>query len=222
MEFKAAVGSRRTVRRFEPDRPVEKAKIRAILEAAAQQSQHGNAQLVRKAVVVTKGETPDAIRDALIDALYNQPQAAAAPVAIVWVQDMSGWNQNREKVRALLDARPPAEGWEADFADSGLAPEDLVIHPDTNSAFTEWLTSFECGLAVGSALLAAVDAGLGTGLITGRREEIRKMFDMPASCTPTQVQLVGYAAQVREPGPTRPRPGFDELYFADTWGRPLT
>ncbi len=135
MEFKATVGSRRTVRRFEPDRPVEKAKIQKILEAARLQSQHGNAQLVRKAVVVTKGETPDDVRNGLIDALYSQPQAAQAPVAIVWVQDMSGWNQNREKVRALLDATPAGGGLgERDFADSGLAPEDLVIHPDTNNA----------------------------------------------------------------------------------------
>jgi nitroreductase len=206
MEFADVVGARRTVRDFLPDRPVEKEKIRRILEAARLQSQHRNAQLVRKAIVVTKGETPDVIRNGLIDALYGQPQAAQAPVAIVWVQDMAGW---KPIVEHLLHNVP------------GLNPDDVVVHANAKPEFTEWLTSFECGLAVGSALLAAVNEGLGTGLITGRREEIRKLFGMPERCTPTQVQLLGYPSG--DPGPAAGRfhPEFDQLYFADTWGRPL-
>jgi nitroreductase len=206
MEFSDVVGSRRTMRGFQPDRPVEKEKVRRILEAARLQSQHRNAQLVRKAIVVTKGETSDATRNGLIDALYNQPQASQAPVAIVWVQDMAGW-------------RPIVENLLTNVA--GLNPDDVVVHADAKPEFTEWLTSFECGLAVGSALLAAVDEGLGTGLITGRREEIRKLFGMPETCTPTQVQLLGYATEETGPGGARFRPEFDDLYFADTWGNAL-
>jgi nitroreductase len=206
MEFGDVVGHRRTIRDFHPDRPVEKEKIRRILEAARLQSQHRNAQLVRKAIVVTKGETPDPLRNGLIDALYGQPQAVRAPVAIVWVQDMAGW-------------RPIVENLLHNVV--GLNPDDVVVHADAKPEFTEWLTSFECGLAVGSALLAAVDEGLGTGLITGRREEIRKLFGMPETCTPTQVQLLGYAPEETGTGGARFRPDFDELYFADTWGNPL-
>ncbi|HEX3828985.1 MAG TPA: nitroreductase family protein [Sporichthyaceae bacterium] len=229
MEFKETVGNRRTIRYFQPDRPVEKAKVQKILEAARLQSQHGNAQLVRKAVVVTKGETPDDVRNGLIDALYNQPQAAQAPVAIVWVQDMSGWKPFKENLMNLMKANalPTGYGWSEDFIDNTdnavLATEDFNISVNPNPHFAEWLTSFECGLAVGSALLAAVDEGLGTGLITGRREEIRKLFNMPETCTPTQVQLVGYAAENLDGGGggACPRPDFGDLYFADTWGNAL-
>ncbi|MGQ0844216.1 MAG: nitroreductase family protein [Sporichthyaceae bacterium] len=224
MEFKEAVGTRRTIRYFQPYRPVEKAKIQKILEAARLQSQHGNAQLVRKAVVVTKGETPDDIRGGLVDALYNQPQAAQAPVAIVWVQDMAGWKPLRENYVQLVEtlALPSSYGWTEEFIDSTvLQTEEFNAAVSANAQFGEWLTAFECGLAVGSALLAAVDEGLGTGLITGRREEIKKLFNMPDSVTPTQVQLVGYAAENLDGGGARPRPDFGDLYFADTWGNPL-
>jgi nitroreductase len=222
MEFKEAVGTRRTIRYFQPDVPVEKEKVQKILEAARLQSQHGNAQLVRKAVVITKGETPDDIRDGLIDALYNQPQAAQAPVAIVWVQDMAGWKPVKENLLRMMRARalPTGEGWsEESIGDTVLTADDVEAHE--TPGFAEWLTSFECGLAVGSALLAAVDEGLGTGLITGRREEISKLFNMPKSCTPTQVQLVGYVAEDHDAGGARPRPDFGDLYFRDTWGNPM-
>lgn len=223
MEFKEVVGTRRTIRYFQAYRPVEKEKIQKILESARLQAQHGNAQLCRKAVVVTKGETPDEIRDGLIDALYNQPQASQAPVAIVWVQDMSGWEPFKENLMQLLDAQvlSSSYGWSEEFIDNTVLKigDFNVLAGDRR--FAEWLTAFECGLAVGSALLTAVDEGLGTGLITGRREEIRKLFGMPEHVTPTQIQLVGYAAESRDGGGARPRPDFGNMYFEHTWGNSM-
>ena len=223
MEFKEAVGLRRTIRYFQPYRPVEKEKVQKILEAARLQSMHGNAQLVRRAVVVTKGETPDDVREELIDALYNQPQAAQAPVAIVWVQDMDGWATFRDNLKALVDAQvlSSSYGWNDEFIDNTLVRTADFNPVAGDRRFAEWLTAFECGLAVGAALLAATDEGLGTALVTGRREEIRKLFDMPDSCTPTQVQLVGYAAESIDGGGQRPRPDFSKLYFEHTWGNPM-
>src|ERR1700710_759483 len=160
MEFKEVVGARRTNRHFQPDRAVEKARIQRVLEAARRQSQHGNAQLVRKAVVVTKGETPDAVRNGLIDALYNQPQALQAPVAIIWVQDMDGWQPVKENLLALraVGVLGNSYGWSEEPTDTaGSKPADLNVAANPDARFAEWLTSFECGLAVGSALLAATD-----------------------------------------------------------------
>jgi hypothetical protein len=45
---------------------------------------------------VTKGEAPDDVREALIEAIYNQPAAVQAPVHIVWTIDMSGWDHLRD------------------------------------------------------------------------------------------------------------------------------
>lgn len=223
MEFKEAVGSRRTIRFFKPYKPVEKEKIQKILEAARLQSQHGNASALRKAVVVTKGEVAEETREALIAALYNQPAAVQAPVHIYWTIDMSAWDGLRGTLLELLDLRAltPSYGWSEQFID------DIVMKtPDFNvmagdERFAEWLSAIECGLAMGSALLAAVDEGLGTSLLTGKRDELRKILGMPEKTTVTQVQIVGYPAESAEAGGQRPRPEFESLYFDGTWGKPL-
>ena len=223
MEFKQAVGNRRTIRYFKSWQPVEPEKIQKILEAARLQCQHGNAQLTRKAVVIERGKAPDDVRDELVDAFYNQPQAQQAPVFIVWTMDMSGWDALRENLQDLIKVRAlnSTHGWSNEFIETAVMP-----NPDFNvmagdRVFAEWLSSFECGLAVGSALLAAVDEGLGTALVTGRRDQIRKILGMPDHVTPTQIQLVGYSAESPSAGGARPRPDFESLYFDGAWGKPL-
>jgi nitroreductase len=220
MEFKQAVGNRRSIRYYLPYRPVEKDKVQTILEAARLQSQHGNVQEIRRAVVVTKGETPDDVREGLIDALYNQPAAVQAPVMIVWAIDMSGWDGLKDGLLDLIrvKALTSSYGWSEQFVD-----EVVLQTPDFNvmagdRTFAEWLSAIETGLAIGSALLAAVDEGLGTQLLTGRRDQIRELLGMPEHVTPAQIQIVGYPAENPDAGGPRPRPPFESLYFADRWG----
>jgi nitroreductase len=236
MEFRKVVGSRRSTRYYKPYQPVEKSKIQAILEAARLQSNHGNASDIRKAVVITKGETPDPIRNALIEALYNQPQAAQAPVMIVWCCDMSGWQMIKPRLMELIKvgALNSSYGWSEEFIDnvvmktpdfnvcSYLLEEKATgtgVSPD--EVFAKWLSSFECGLAVGSALLAAVDEGLGTQLLTGNRDKIRETLGMPADVTPTQIQILGYPAESADCGGQRPRPAYESLYYNGKWGEAL-
>ncbi|MBV8770728.1 MAG: nitroreductase family protein [Deltaproteobacteria bacterium] len=223
MEFKQAVGNRRTIRYFKSWQPVEPAKIQSILEAGRLQSQHGNAKLIRKAVVVERGKTPDEVRDALIDALYNQPQVQQAPVYIIWAIDMSGWDSLRDALRELIDVRAlnSTHGWSREFIESSVLPNPDFNVKAGDKVFAEWLSAFECGLAVGSALLAAVDEGLGTALVTGRRAQIRNILDMPECVTPAQVQLVGYPAESPNAGGQRPSPPFEDLFFSGKWGVPL-
>lgn len=223
MEFKQAVGNRRTIRYFKSWQPVEPEKIQKILEAARLQSQHGNAQSTRKAVVIERGKTPDKVRDAMVDALYNQPQAQQAPIFIVWSIDMSGWSELRQNLQELIKVRAlnSTHGWSNQFIEDVVMPTADFNVLAGDKVFAEWLSSFECGLAVGSALLAAVDEGLGTSLVTGRRAQIREILGMPEHVTPTQIQLVGYPAESEEAGGARPRPEFESLYFEGTWGKPL-
>ncbi len=223
MEFKQAVGNRRTIRYFKSWQPVEPDKIQAILEAARLQSQHGNAKLIRKAVVIERGKTPDDVRQALIDAMYNQPHAQQAPVFIVWAIDMSGWESLRGALTELIEVRAlnSTHGWSREFIETAVIPNADFNVMAGDHVFAEWLSAFECGLAVGSALLAAVDAGLGTALVTGRRAQIRQILDMPEYVTPTQVQLVGYPAESPDAGGQRPSPPFEKLYFSGKWGVPL-
>lgn len=222
MEFKQVVGNRRTIRYFRSWQPVEPEKIQKILEAARLQSQHGNAKLIRKAVVIERGKTPDDIRDGLIDALYNQPQVQQAPVFIIWTIDMSGWENLRDVLLELMDARAlnSTHGWSTEFVDSVVMKTADFNVLAGDRTFAEWLSAFECGLAVGAALLAAVDEGLGTALVTGRRAQMREILGMPDYVTPTQIQLVGYPAESANAGGQRPSPAFESLYFDGKWGVP--
>jgi nitroreductase len=224
LTFKQAVGNRRSIRFFKPYQPVEKAKVQKILEAARLQSQHGNACLIRKAVVVHRDETDPETFRGLCEALYNQPAAAQAPCHIYWTIDMAGWDVLKDSLLQLLDvgALTSSYGWSEQFID------DIVLKtPDFNvmagdRTFAEWLSAIEMGMAMGSALLAAVDEGLGTALLTGQRARIGELLGMPAdTCTVAQIQLVGYPAEGTEAGGQRPRPDFESLYFDGRWGNPL-
>jgi nitroreductase len=171
--------------------------------------------------VVTKGETDDAIRDELVDALYNQPQAAQAPVHIVWAIDMSGWENLRENLLQLIDisALTSSYGWSEQFVEETVLKTGDFNVLAGEATFAEWLTTIEMGLAIGSALLAAVDEGLGTQLLTGRRDQMRELFNMPEHVTPAQIQIVGYPSE--DPKAGGQRPPFEDLYFADTWGNSI-
>lgn len=223
LTFKRAVGSRRSIRFFKPYQPVEKAKVQKILEAARLQSQHGNASLIRKAVVIYRDETDPDVFQGLVEALYNQPAARQAPCHIYWTIDMSGWESLRPALLQLMDvgALTSSYGWSEQFID-----EIVLKTPDFNvmageRVFAEWLSAIEMGMAMGTALLAAVDEGLGTGLLTGQRARIGELLGTPEDTTVAQIQLLGYPAESADAGGQRPRPDFEELYFEGRWGNPV-
>lgn len=222
--FKRAVGGRRSVRFFKPYQPVDKAKVQKILEAARLQCCHGNAQLVRKAVVIYRDETDPELFASLCEAMYNQPQAAQAPVHIYWTIDMTGWEVLKDNLMGLIDvgALTSSYGWSEQFVDEIVlkTPDFNVLAGDRQ--FAEWLSAIEMGLAIGTALLAAVDEGLGTALLTGQRARIGELLGMPEGTTVSQIQLLGHPAEGPETGGQRPRPDFGELYFEGTWGNPLS
>jgi len=223
LTFKEAVGQRRSIRYYKPWQPVEREKIQKVLEAARLQSCHGNAGQIRKAVVVYRDETDPEVFAGLVDALYNQPQAVQAPVHIYWTIDMGGWEHLRDNLKGLIDtgALTSSYGWSEQFID-----EIVLKTPDFNVMagelrFAEWLSAIETGLGIGTALLAAQDEGLGTQLLTGKRQQMADLLGIPDTATVAQIQILGYAAEGIEAGGQRPRPEFEDLYFDGQWGRAL-
>ncbi|MDV6244878.1 nitroreductase family protein [Rhodococcus opacus] len=223
MEFKQVVGDRRAIRFFKPYQPVEKEKIQVILEAARLQCAQANIHQLRKAVVLTRGETPDDVFDGIVNALHNQTMAQLAPVIIVWSVDMSAWENMREGLMELIEvgALNSVQGWTEQKVDEGVlkTPEFNVLMGDRH--FGEWLSAIEAGLGIGSAVLAAVDEGLGSVLASGDRDAMRPILGMPDHVTPAQLQLVGYPAEDAKAGGQRPRAPFESLFFEHRWGNPL-
>jgi hypothetical protein len=89
----------------------------------------------------------------------------------------------------------------------------------SDPARTLMIMALEVGQAVAHALLAAVDEGLGTCLVSLQRETARRILGCPESWTLMWVQLLGYPAESPEAGGQRPRPPFEEAYFEGRYGQ---
>ena len=86
MEFKQVVGNRRSIRFFDPDKPVEREKIQTILETARLASSAVNAHWLRAIVVERDKIPPEKL------AMLKTPVAALtldlAPVHIYFFVDL--------------------------------------------------------------------------------------------------------------------------------------
>jgi nitroreductase len=87
MEFKQVIGLRRSIRYYQPYRPVERAKVQTILEAARLCSQAINSNWA-KAIVVNRDDMAPEDREAL-KVPTTTAQLDMAPAWIFWYGDMA-------------------------------------------------------------------------------------------------------------------------------------
>ena len=118
MEFQEVVGTRRSIRFFDPDRPVEQEKIQKILEAMLRASCAVNAHWL-KAVVVKRDDIP--LEE--LEKMKNPVQAnviALAKVHIYLYADLSVVNRVKgARLKQLFDVGVMAasHGWSHKFVD---------------------------------------------------------------------------------------------------------
>lgn len=220
MELKEAIGTRRSIRFFDPDRPVEREKIQKMLEAARLASCAVNAQWQRAIVGFRDNLTPEQLNG------LKTPVAALnvelAPVHIHWFNDLSTVNRIKgSRLRDLVDvgALAPTHGWSHTFVDEFVYPQ--ILEPFTGSPAYPAHSSFDVGGAVTQALLTGVDEGLGVCLVTLNAQTLRQVFKIPDEWMPLMTILVGYPAESSDGGGQRPRPAFEELYFEGEYGNPF-
>jgi len=221
VEFKQVIGRRRSIRFFEPDRPVEREKIQSILEAARLASCAVNAFWLR-AIVVERDKLPKGKLDQL-----KTPVAALtldlAPLHIYFFCDLGVVNRIKgERLKELVDvgALAPTHGWSHKFVDDLVYPHLLKPLTENREAYIA-AAAGDCGGAIHMALLTAFDEGLGACLNTPNPPLVRRVFDVPDDWIPLWVMLVGYAAESWEAGGQRPRPPFEELFFEGDPGTPF-
>lgn len=221
MEFKEVVGRRRSIRFFQPWRPVEREKIQTILEAARLASCAVNAHWLR-AVVVERDKMPRETLDTL-----KTPVSAVnlelAPVHIYFYADLGILDRVKgSRLKELVDvgALAPSHGWSHRFVDEFVWPQ--VLEPMTkNLGQYSVAAAADCGVAICQALLCAFDEGLGACLSAFNAEIAKKAFAIPDDWIPIYVMLVGYPAESWEAGGQRPRPPFEELYYEGKVGNPF-
>jgi len=220
MEFKEVIGRRRSIRFFEPDRPVEREKIQKMLEATRLASCAVNAQWARAIV---------AFRDDLSEDQLNRLKTPVAnlnvdmaPVHIHFFNDLGIVNRIQgSRLRELVDvgALAPTHGWSHKFVDEFVYPQ--ILRPMTQGPGYPIMSTFDVGQAAAQAALCGVDEGLGVCWVTLNGAVLKEVFKTPDDWVPLCTLLVGYPAESWDGGGQRPRPPFEELYFEGEYGKPF-
>jgi nitroreductase len=220
MEYQELIGSRRSIRFFDPKRPVEQEKIQKILEACLIASCAVNAHWLR-AIVVKRDDIP---KEAL-EKLKTPVQATViqlAPVHIYFYADLGVVNRVKgTRLRQLLDvnALSSSHGWSAKFVDEVVYPQ--ILKPLTESPYYSVMAAFDCGVAACQGLLMAFEQGLGACLTAFTAPVIGEITKPPAEWFPLYQLNIGYSLESREAGGQRPRPAFAEQYFLGKYGNPF-
>lgn len=218
MEFKQIIGRRRSIRYFQPWRPVERGKIQAMLEAALLASRGMNVPIV-KAIVAYRDQLTQEERDSL-----KTPTASVefdlAPVYILWYHNLEARMAGVVHFKPptvpsgfLLDAGAfsPALGWSRRYLTEVILPE--VLLPPGSDPRGQRGGNVDAAMAMEQALLCAFDEGLGACLVPFDEEGAQRVFGVPDIWEPVLAMLVGYPAESWEAGGQRPRPPFEEIFF---------
>ena len=221
MELKEVIGRRRTIRYFQPYRPVEREKIQIMLEAARLASCAVNATFM-KAVVVFRDDLDRETLDALktpVSALNIE----LAPVQIYCYCDMNAYIGAQGRLKKLVDvgALNVTHGWSHKFVDEFVWPNILKPLAGSKDPGVTASAASDCGIAMCQAMLAGVDEGLGVCLSAFQPQVIAKVIEPPPEWIPIFVLLVGYPAESWEAGGQRPRPPIEEIYFEGKYGKPF-
>ncbi|HWQ28565.1 MAG TPA: nitroreductase family protein, partial [Dehalococcoidia bacterium] len=213
MEVKEVIGRRRTIRFFLPFRPVERAKIQKMLEAARHASCVGNVMNVRAIVIWKEKASPELIRAITPPLGYQQMQTA--PVFILWYNETAAYEVNKwiNDLHQLAETRRIGSDVEATKAqiEKGLRPafsaswRQMAVAP---------LAYMDIGQAIAQATLVAYDEGLSTCCMSSPRlEQIGKLLNLPETAVPVCLQAVGYSAESWEAGGQTLKPPFETLFF---------
>ena len=222
MEFKQVLGNRRSIRYFEPDKPVEKEKIQTMLEAANRASRSGNIDYWKALVVYRDdldAETLDALRVPTTTADLD-----LAPVQIYFFADCSyadpaNFRKNLKEL-VTLGALNPSHGWSDAYVDENVVGQ-IITPMLSDPAVVGWMGTIETGLAIASAMLTCVDEGLGCCLHAVNMETAKQVFKYPDHWIPCWTLLVGYPAEDPLTGGQRPREPYEETAFWGSFENPM-
>jgi nitroreductase len=219
MEFKEVIGRRRSIRYFDPNRPVEDEKIQVMLEAANRSSRSINADYI-KAVVVKRDEIdPDTLEQ--LKTPTTQVSTDLAPVYIFFYGDMTYGDRAQESLKELVEvgALNASHGWSPAYVDEVVYAQ--VLRPLlSDPALAGWMCTVECGLAINQAMLAGVDEGLGVCLHAFNVALAKDLLKIPDTWIPMWMLLVGYPAESPEAGGQRPRRPLSQHFFRGQYGTP--
>jgi nitroreductase len=223
VELKEVLGWRRSIRFYLPYRPVERAKVEKMLEAARRASCVGNVNNTR-AIVVWRDQASPELMKALTPPLGYQ-QMQTAPCFIVWYSDAEAYEIDQwiGSLKKLADMRRLGADAEEtkQLIEKSLRP---IFTPVWKQAAEAPLAFMDLGQAVAQATLVAYDEGLGTCLMSSPMmvKRLEKLLKLPETATIVCIMSVGYPAESREAGGQTCKAPFESLFYEMEYGRPMS
>ena len=216
-----ALGNRRSIRYFDADRPVERWKIEAMLQAARFASCQGNINCT-EAIVLRKDECD--VWEELEECVsgFNVQIIDQCSHLIIWLTNLNAWYGRAVdgiSTVSLAGGTTKYHGWNYEFSMTQTIPR-LMSFPTER---TEMLLRFESGQAVANAIAAGVGLGLGNVLVAFGRKPggVEKAFGLPPHYRFTWGHAVGYPLESADAGGQRPRLKLDRLFHENAFGRPF-
>ncbi len=221
MDYKQLLGRRRTIRFFLPFRPVERAKVQKMLEAARRSSCVGNVNNTR-GIVIWKEDASEKLIKAITPPLGYQ-QMQTAPCFILWYHDTAAYEI--EKWIGDLNNLAETRRIGTDVAET-KGDIERVLRPIFGATWQQMavapLAYMDVGNAVCQALLMAYDEGLGVCLMSSPRlEQVGALLKLPETAVPMCLMAVGYPAESWEAGGQTVKAPFDSLFHEGEYGKPF-
>jgi len=215
-----AIGNRRSIRYFDPERTVEDWKIQTMLQAGRLASCQGNINATEAIVVTKDSDLWDEIEECISG--FNVQIINQSSHLIFWLTNLNAWygraNDGLSSL-ALSGALTKYHGWNYEFTMTQTVPR-LMSFPTER---TEILLRFETGQAVGQALLAGTSLGVGSILCAFGRKPggVEKAFGLTPNLKFTWGHAVGYPLEDAKAGGQRVRLKFNKLFHKGAYGVPL-
>jgi nitroreductase len=214
-----AIGNRRSIRYYDPERTVEDWKIQTILQAGRLASCQGNINATEAIVVTKDSDLWDEIEECVSG--FNVQIINQSSHLIFWLTNLNAWYGRANdglSTLALSGALTKYHGWNYEFTMTQTVPR-LMSFPTER---TEMLLRFESGLAVSQAMLAATSLGVGNILIAFGRKPggVEKAFGLPPHYKFTWGHALGYPLEDPKGGGQRVRLKFEKLFHKGAYGTP--
>ena len=200
MEFKDILTNRRAINFFDPDRGVDDATLRRIIEEAAMSPSSFNLQPWK--VVIFRDA---AKKQTLRELAFDQPKVTEAPVVLMLLGDKGGWKEGNETFETLFSKTmaPEQRDWFVNTTKGLYGMSDLSSQAFANK---------NAGLFAMSLMYAASDKGLQTHPMDGfDHDGVKKAFDIPDSYWIPMLIAVGHAKPGLEIHPKAWRQSFEQM-----------
>ena len=205
MDVSEAIQKRVTIRRWKPQ-PVEKEKIRKVLEAGRRAPSWGNVQPWRFIVVQDRSKIEELAKSG-----GGQPHTATAPAVIVCcgLTEAFSRKMHRDSLKQLIEAG--VMDWPDEVLDNVVLGSDLFAPYLLGEQAMTIKAGEQIMIAIAYMSLEAINQGLGscwTGAISPKN--VHEVLNLPGNLFVHDFFLLGYPDESPRP---RPRKDFDNIVF---------